>query len=80
MPSRNSKKLKETIQELQKVQKTFFMGHGIKTNDSKEAYFNSQIQTYQILKNHDQMLILCPFYLITTIPIKNSLLLTTPKL
>ena len=33
------KKLKETIQELQKVQKTFFMGHGIKTNDPKEAYF-----------------------------------------
>ena len=39
MPSRNSKKLEETIQELQKVQKTFFMGHGITTNDPKEAYF-----------------------------------------
>ena len=31
------KKLEETIQELQKVQKRFFMGHGIKTNDPKEA-------------------------------------------
>ena len=37
------------------------------------------VKTYQILKIHDQMHILCPFYLITTVPITNSLLLTTPK-
>ena len=38
----------------------------VKHTHTKKNNNNSRLQTYQILTNHDQMLILCHSYFITT--------------
>ena len=38
-----------------------------KQQNNKKLTLNSQLQTYQILTNNDQMLILCLSYFITTV-------------
>ena len=38
------------------------------TQKKKKLTLNSQLQTYQILTNDDQMFILCLSYFITTVP------------